>query len=233
MTAAVEGALHAWYQKHPPFTVGGSLYAVPPAHRAATALALADRQCRVHVDVIIDPRGRSIGVGREELAAARVAAPGARLDLHLILDPALTDDTAADLLGAITQDAVRLGAEAVTMNPARATRHPMVVDRLRRAGISLWFEHGASRPIDVTAGGADGALVMFIPPGTKQAADPLMLTEVARLSPTLPTAVDGGITADLASRCAAEGATYIVAGRSLLTAAALSAPSQPIRKEQP
>ncbi|RDG37118.1 beta/alpha barrel domain-containing protein [Streptomyces corynorhini] len=60
---------------------------------------------------------------------------------------------------------------------------------------------------------------MFIPPGTKRSADPSMLTEVSRLAATMPTAVDGGITAPVAAQCAAQGATYIVAGRSLLTAA--------------
>ncbi|AXG81658.1 beta/alpha barrel domain-containing protein [Streptomyces paludis] len=217
--------LRDWYRQFPPFTVGGSLYAVPPAHRAATAAALAARDCRVHIDIIVDATGRGLGVSARELAEARAAAPYARIDLHLIVADTLPAALAAEVVGETVATALRTGAEAVTMDLARIGRHPAAVEALHRGGVALWLEHTPRARVLEVPPGVDGALVMFIPPGTKQSADPSMLTEVGRLAATLPTAVDGGITAPVAARCAERGAAYIVAGRSLLTAAVPSAPA--------
>ncbi|MEW1718327.1 hypothetical protein [Streptomyces sp. NPDC093109] len=211
--------LRDWYREFPPFTVGGSLYAVPPAHRATTAAALAARDCRVHVDIIVDATGRGLGVSGRELAAARAAAPHARIDLHLIAADTLPAALAAELVEETVATAVRAGAEAVTMDLARIGGHPAAIDTLHRGGVALWLEHTPRARVLELPPGIDGALVMFIPPGTKQSADPSMLTEVTRLAAMLPTAVDGGITGPVAERCADQGASYIVAGRSLLTAA--------------
>ncbi|WP_329060968.1 hypothetical protein [Streptomyces sp. NBC_01429] len=226
MTAAVHEPLRDWYRAYPPFTVGGSLYAVPPAHRAATAAALAERDCRVHVDIIVDAAGRGLGVSRHELDRARALAPGARIDLHLIVADALPPAATAGIVGATVATAARLGVEAVTMDLARIERCPTAIDALHRSGIALWLEHSPGGRVQELPPGVDGSLVMFIPPGTKRSADPSMLTEVGRLAATMPTAVDGGITAPVAAQCVAQGATYIVAGRSLLTAASpASAPA--------
>ncbi|RDG37119.1 hypothetical protein [Streptomyces corynorhini] len=129
MTAAVHEPLRDWYRAYPPFTVGGSLYAVPPAHRAATAAALAERDCRVHVDIIVDAAGRGLGVSRHELDRARALAPGARIDLHLIVADALPAAATAEIVGATVATAARLGVEAVTMDLARIERCPTATTR--------------------------------------------------------------------------------------------------------
>ena len=60
---------------------------------------------------------------------------------------------------------------------------------------------------------------MLIEPGTRNAADPSLVSRVAELSTRLPVGVDGGVTSDLAERCIAAGATTIVAGRALFVPA--------------
>jgi pentose-5-phosphate-3-epimerase len=77
--------------------------------------------------------------------------------------------------------------------------------------------HPARRDPGVASDDVDGALVMFIEPGTKDSADPGQLSKVADLSGRLPVAVDGRITRDLASRCREHGASYLISGRDLLT----------------
>ena len=68
-------------------------------------------------------------------------------------------------------------------------------------------------------GGLDGALLMLVPPGTRQAADATLLTKVETLARTLPVAVDGGVTPEIAHRCRRSGTTFVVSGRSLLSCA--------------
>jgi pentose-5-phosphate-3-epimerase len=82
--------------------------------------------------------------------------------------------------------------------------------------MEVWAEMpsrgAAPPPADV-----DGCLVMLIPPGTVLDADPAGVGVVQGLSTSMPVAVDGGVTAELAARCAAAGAEWIVSGRALLT----------------
>lgn len=212
--------LQPWYRAYPPFMIGGSLYAVPGHQRATAAATLAANQCRVHVDVIVDERGAHRGVTWSELTAVRDAAPYARLDLHIIAPDTLHPEPAAEMIDDVVKAARRFDAEAVTLNGARIAGHRAVLDALRRDGVKLWLElsPGAVRreaPVDI-----DGATVMFITPGTRDLADPTMLGEVTRVAARTSTAVDGGITEELAARCVANGARYVVAGRSLLATAA-------------
>jgi pentose-5-phosphate-3-epimerase len=212
--------LQPWHAAYPHFTIGGSIYAVAPARRAATAAALTANRCRVHADIIVDQRGRHRGVTCGELADVRTAAPGARLDLHLIVPAEIPVELAAEVLGDMGASARRFGVEAVTMNATQITRHRTVVDALREHGIQLWLEFSPGTEVRELPAGIDGATVMFITPGTKESADPSRLHEVTRLAGRVPTAVDGGITEPIAAQCVANGAGYVVAGRSLLTAAA-------------
>jgi pentose-5-phosphate-3-epimerase len=214
------GLLRPWHRAHADFTIGGSVYAVPPEERPAVARALAGARCRVHVDVILDADGGHRGVTPRELAALRVAAPGARLDLHLMAP----DEPPAGVVDELLAAAGRLGVEAVTTSAPRIAAHRRALDRLREDGVALWLELAPGPVGPQLPDGIDGVLVMFIPPGTREAADPARLAEVARLSVHVPTAVDGGITEQLAAECVASGARYVVAGRSLLTAAAEAAP---------
>ena len=212
--------LRPWHKAYPHFTIGGSVYAVAPSRRAATAAALAANQCRVHADIIVDENGQHRGVTCSEVADIRTAAPSARLDLHLIVPAELPVELAAELTGNVVATARRFGAEAVTMNATQITRHQVIVDALREHGIDLWLEVAPGADERDLRAGVDGAIVMFITPGTKESADPTRLHEVTRLAARVPTAVDGGITEPIAAQCVANGAHYVVAGRSLLTAAA-------------
>ena len=65
-------------------------------------------------------------------------------------------------------------------------------------------------------GQVDGALVMLITPGTKQAADLDQLDKLARLVTKVPVGVDGGVTHRIAKECDDRGASYLVSGRDLL-----------------
>lgn len=105
-------------------------------------------------------------------------------------------------------------------------RHRSGLDRLRSFGISLFEEVAPSvdRPRQPTSD-IDGVLVMFIPPGTKQTADLTQLDKVARLSPKLPIAVDGGITRQIAQQCHDRGAGYLISGRDMFTTTRNNSPT--------
>jgi pentose-5-phosphate-3-epimerase len=216
-TSGHDVLLQPWHRAYPHFTIGGSIYAVAPSQRVATAAMLAANRCRVHADIIVDQDGRHCGVTWSELADVRTAAPSARLDLHLIVAAELPVEPAAELIGDVVAAARRFGAEAVTMNGVQITRHRAVVDALREHGVELWLELAPGTEEGELPAGIDGATVMFITPGTRESADLSRLHEVIRLAAHMPTAVDGGITEPIAARCVANGAGYVVAGRSLLT----------------
>jgi pentose-5-phosphate-3-epimerase len=204
--------LNDWYRDFPAHTVGGSLYAVPPQHRMEAASLLHRNGCRLHVDVIIGPDGHR-GVGWAELSAVRAALPTARIDLHLVMVDdcvAIEDETLAiDITRTLTLD-------AITMSGEQIGRHRARLERLRAAGVDVCEEvrPDAAGP---TEPDIDGALVMFIPPGTKQAADLAQLDKVSKLAASLPVRVDGGITHPIARQCHDRGAGYLISGRDLLT----------------
>jgi pentose-5-phosphate-3-epimerase len=211
-------AVSPWHAEHPPYSVGGSVYAVPSPFRPAAAAALAANRCRVHADVILDRAGTHRGVTWSELADIRREVPAARLDLHLIaLGEAEQDNLLAEEQRALAA-VVELGAVGIAVSPASISRHRDRVKALRGAGHQVWIEvHPARRDPGVASEDVDGALVMFIEPGTTDSADPGQLSKVAELSGRLPVAVDGGITRELAVRCREHGASYLISGRGLLT----------------
>lgn len=206
-----------WHRAHPPGSVGGSIYAVDHPHRVSAARALTDEGCRVHADVILDEAGRHQGVTWAELAEIRRSVPDAVLDLHLIhLGRPRPEQLLAHLDRAL-QAVGSLAVSAVTLAPAQISEHRDRLDRLRRSGHQLWAEvHPSTRAADLDGLDVDGVLVMFIQPGTKDAADLGQLAKVAELGRRLPVGVDGGITRTIAPRCLAGGASYVVSGRDLL-----------------
>jgi len=224
--AAVDGSVAApaavlvqpWHRAHPAGSVGGSLYAVDHAHRVDAARALTAEGCRVHADVILDEAGRQRGVTWSELTDVRRLVPDARIDLHLIhLGRPQADQLLVHLDRAL-QAVTMLAASAVTLAPAHVVGHRRRLDRLRRAGHQLWAEVSPrTAATDLDDLDVDGALVMFIEPGTKSAADLAQLTKVVELSRRFPVAVDGGITRTIAPSCRDSGASYLVSGRDLLT----------------
>ena len=201
--------LKGWYQRFPNHTVGGSLYAVPAEYRLEAARLLHRNRCRIHADLIVGPNGHQ-GVSWAELAAVRAALPSARIDLHMIL---LDRSGVEDEVVAI-DIAQTLHLDSITMTGEQINRHRIRLDRLRSFGIGVYEELRPEHD-EPAADRIDGALVMFIPPGTKQAADPRQLDKVARLAAFLPVAVDGGITHSLAQQCHDRGAGYLISGRDL------------------
>ncbi|NRG43045.1 hypothetical protein HRK28_19225 [Rathayibacter sp. VKM Ac-2835] len=209
------GPLAPWYTTLAPTNLGGSLYAVGATDRVAAARLLHESGCAVHIDLILDSSGASVGVELEEVAAVRAALPAARIDIHLIV---LTENytTAIRLtISEILHDAAAIGATWVTAADEIRAACAEEFAVLRSQNIAIWTEiapdDDRSRVED-----ADGALVMFIRPGSSDRADPSILEKIPVLAQRTLVGVDGGITADLARACADAGATYIVSGRALL-----------------
>ncbi len=192
--------------------IAGSLFAVAPALRPDAADALAAAGAGVHADIIIDAQGAHRGVQPEELMAVRSRHPGLDIDLHLIVD---ADSCPEEQLREALALAVHVGASHISLSADALRRHADLVRTARGAGVSVWVERrlsdGPSLPVD-----ADGCLVMLIPPGTLQDADPAALSLVEALAPQLPTGVDGGVTREIALRSIRYGAARIVSGRALL-----------------
>ena len=203
--------LNDWHREYPDFTVGGSLYAVQPGQRVQAAELLAGNRCRVHVDVIIGHDGANRGVTWEELQAVRDAVPTARVDLHLIFLHGSTPDDEAQAL----QVAASHAMESLAINGGRAARHLDWLTRLRSDGVLLLEELPPETTAPVLDGRVDGALVMFIAPGTKDTADLGQLDKVQRLARALPVAVDGGVTRAVAHESYERGAGYLISGRDL------------------
>ena len=215
--------LQPWHRDLGPHAVSGSLYAVDADDRLEAARLLHEAGCRVHVDVIVTPDGHQ-GVTWSELYAVRALLPGALLDLHLMV---LHDGPDADAPLAVRAGHDLALATLATAAPQIASQRA-ALDALRRTGVRLLEEVAPShaRPRQPLAG-LDGALLMLVPPGTRQAADASLLRKVKTLARTLPVAVDGGVTPELAHRCRRSGAEFVVSGRSLLShAPATAAPSR-------
>lgn len=218
--------LQPWHRDLGPHVVSGSLYAVDPGERLEAARLLHEAGCRVHVDVIVGPGGHQ-GVTWAELYAVRALLPEARLDLHLIV---LHDGPDPDAALAVRAGHDLALATLATAAPQIAAQRP-ALDVLRQTGVRLLEEvaptlAGPREPL----AGLDGALLMLVPPGTRQPADASLVGKVETLARTLPVAVDGGVTPELAHRCRRGGAEFVVSGRSLLShAPSTAAPTAPPR----
>ena len=207
-----EDRLNEWFRSFPAYTVGGSLYAVDAQYREAAAVLLHQKHCRIHLDVIVGPQGH-LGLTWDELRRTRAVAPDARADLHYIClgEP----DLAAERRAVEICD--ELGLEAIAMPAAALLRQQEPLRELRRRGLRVFTQIGVDDDgTDGLLDFCDGALVMFIEPGTKQAADPGILAKLDRLSTLTSVAVDGGIDEALARLCYEQGARYLVSGRDLL-----------------
>jgi len=202
-----------WHRRLPGLGVAGSLYAVAPSHRLEAAALLHRAGCRVHVDVIVGSEGH-VGVTFAELAAVRAALPSAVVDLHLIVLGPPDPDVEREAL----EKAVTLGLATVTLTGGQVRRHADRVRRLRADGVGVWEQVAPGADELEAPGLVDGALVMLITPGTREAADLDRLGVVERLGSRLPVGVDGGVTGAVAQRCREAGAAYVVSGRALLRA---------------
>lgn len=212
--------------------LAGSLYAVPPELRTHAAHVLADANVAIHLDVIIDTDGDQVGVSLEDLLRVRAERPDARVDVHIIvLELALgatetrqsTRRVRRALLDTLAVSAT-IRAERVSASPTLLNIEPDAWARVRSSGAEVWAEIVPGDDGMTLPDGADGALVMFIRPGTVDQAAPDRLQVIAELAQTMPVGADGGITAELAQRCVEAGASVVVSGRALLTTTTSSEP---------
>lgn len=212
--------------------LAGSLYAVPPELRTHAAHVLADANVAIHLDVIIDTDGDQVGVSLEDLLRVRAERPDARVDVHIIvLELALgatetrqsTRRVRRTLLDTLAVSAT-IRAERVSASPTLLNIEPDAWARVRSSGAEVWAEIVPGDDGMTLPDGADGALVMFIRPGTVDQAAPDRLQVIAELAQTMPVGADGGITAELAQRCVEAGASVVVSGRALLTTTTSSEP---------
>jgi pentose-5-phosphate-3-epimerase len=213
MTAAA--LLAPWHQDFPGLLTG-SVYAVAPSARTATACAMSEAGLGVHVDVMAESEGLPAGVSLAELADIVAAVGPSRVEVHLIGSAEFVDTKLLRILQ-LRPARVFLPWDAFTERRAEA---------LRAAGseawISLWKEwDGIVAPRWPAT--PDGVLVMLIEPGTRDRCrvDRLgIVTACASENPGMPVVVDGGITEDIVPLCVTAGVESMVVGRALLSAPA-------------
>ncbi len=193
-------------------TLAGSVYAAPGL-RVAAARLLADRGLDVHVDVMAASEGLPAGVSLAELQAISMAVDRHRIGVHLIGSADFVDAVLPKILP------LRPGVVFLPWHAFTAQRADAVRACGGSAWIAVWREwDGLVAPQWPAA--PDGVLVMLIEPGTTDRCrlDRLRLvTACTTMSSDLPVAVDGGVTEEVASLCAAAGVRQMVAGRALLT----------------
>lgn len=211
--------------------LAGSLFAVEAGRRLEAARLLDARGHRIHVDVILTNSGGQRGVSLGCLQAVREECPSAELDVHIIVPPGPVDVPVLDAVRTAVNVAGRAGVTLIAMpnDLASLPGLAVVIDHYRESGGKVWAEvsPGDDGPVsDCT----DGALVMLIPPGTLEDADPSLLDRVPAFRERVPVGVDGGVTEGIARKALAAGASHVVAGRSLFRHKDLPS-SQEMRKE--
>jgi hypothetical protein len=203
--------LAPWHHQYPGL-LAGSVFAAPTS-RVDAAQSLADDGLDVHVDVMAVSEGLPAGVSLAELQMISAVVDRERIGVHLIGSSDFVDAVLPKIL-ALRPAVVFLPWHAFTIERANAVR---ATDG--SAWIAVWQEwNGLDDPQWPAA--PDGVLVMLIEPGTRDRCrlDRLdLVTACTARFPELPVAVDGGITEQIASSCAAAGAQQVVVGRALLT----------------
>jgi hypothetical protein len=194
-----------------PGLVAGSVFAAPTS-RVAAAQALADIGLDVHIDVMAASEGLPAGVSLAELQMISTSVDRTRIGVHLIGSADFVDAVLPKVL-TLRPGVVFLPWHAFSVERATAIR---VADGA--AWIAVWQEwDGLGEPQWATD--PDGVLVMLIEPGTRDRCrlDRLSLvTACTTRFPELPVAVDGGVTEEIAPRCAAAGVRQMIVGRALM-----------------
>ncbi|MCM6761247.1 hypothetical protein NB037_02335 [Rathayibacter sp. ZW T2_19] len=203
--------LEAWIDVFGAGGIGGSLYSAAHDDRMAFAEALISRGAWVHVDIIIDADGSSVGVPVEALGELRSTYPDALIDVHAIVH--------ADALGTLDIPLI------VRARPQRICVSNDLVAATRQAihqvdsPPNLWLAlapHDSPDLDDVQRLDIAGVLVMLIEPGTAQSADDALIEKVRSWAPHVRVGVDGGVTRPIADACFLAGADFAVSGRALL-----------------
>ena len=204
-------AVASWHTEFPGL-LAGSVYAAVGS-RLAAAQTLADEGLDVHIDVMAASEGLPAGVSLVELQTISATVDRGRIGVHLIGSGEFVDAVLPKIL-LLHPGVVYLPWQTFTAERVAAIRAAGCA-----AWIALWREwDGSGEPPWFTE--PDGVLVMLIEPGTTdrcQVDRLTLVTACATGSTGLPVAVDGGITEDVARRCAAAGVTQMIVGRALLT----------------
>jgi hypothetical protein len=204
----------AWAREFERGTISGSIYAVPPVQRLEAAKVLAGEGHRVHIDFIIAPDGEAIGVTPEELLLISRALPGSQFDAHLILLGTEMTEAVRKAAEAAIRAVHQVQAQTLALSPQALEDFADLLPGLRESNVTIWAEIPVGmEPPDLDR--AEGALVMLIEAGTKNAADRSQLKKVSDLAPTTVVGIDGGVTASVAAEGRVAGAKVIVSGRAL------------------
>lgn len=206
--------LARWAGTFAPGTISGSVYAVAAVNRLQAARLLTGHGHRVHVDLIIAADGTHAGVTPEELLHLHTNVPGARFDVHLILPLGDMKGPVRSAAEASIRAAGKVKAEFFALAPRVLQDFADALEDLRTKEVPIWAEVAIGDDL-AGLGRADGALVMLIESGTRSPADRTQLRKVARLAPTTPVGIDGGVTAAVAAEGLQAGAAVIVSGRAL------------------
>jgi ribulose-phosphate 3-epimerase len=169
----------------------------------------------IHVDVMDGHFVPPITMGPIVVAGLRerVAAAGARIEVHLMIERPERQ----------VEEFARAGADLVTVH-AEATPHlNYVLAQIRAAGMAAGLAVCPSTPLEVygeLTGALDLALCMTVNPGWGgQAFIESSIGRIARLRAILGDGVaievDGGIEVDTAPRCLQAGAGVFVAGSAV------------------
>jgi ribulose-phosphate 3-epimerase len=172
----------------------------------------------IHVDVMDGHFVPPITMGPLAVNAIKdvVHAAGAAIDVHLMIEhPERQVEAFADA-----------GADSLTVHYEATPHVHYALQAVRNAGCAAGLALNPGTPVDVVADLADQAdmvLCMTVNPGWGGQA--FLERSLARLEriraligPDAALEVDGGIDAQIASRCAAAGATVFVAGTAVFGA---------------
>lgn len=186
--------------------LAGSLYAGTPGQRPTVAKALADSGLSLHVDLF---PSLEQGVSLEELDAI-TSLKVDLLDVHL-----LNQKSMQHLEAVCHRDVGRVSF------PFEDVADPLsVAEYIHAAGKAAWLALAPATSANMCLPllpAVDGVLVMLIPPGSKNSADLSLLSKIHELvSKGKQVGVDGGIDDANIGDILQAGATYLVAGRSLL-----------------
>jgi len=199
-----------------PPRVAPSILSADFDHLGAQVQEVLDAGARViHVDVMDGHFVPPITMGPLVVAGLRerVAAAGARLEVHLMIErPERRID-----------DFARAGADLITVH-AEATPHVhYALSQIREAGLAAGLALCPATPLEVlseVAGLLDLALCMTVNPGwggQRFIESSIGRIERARalLGADIAIEVDGGIEVETAPRCLAAGAGVFVAGSAV------------------
>jgi ribulose-phosphate 3-epimerase len=194
---------------HGTATLAGSLLAAAPERRVDEARELTAARAWCHVDVM---DGRfTPHKGLPVTTIRRLADAGCGpVDVHLMV---------ADPLP-VLESVLAYPPDRVTVHLESTNDPEALAQTIRDADCSPWLAISPRTAHEASVehlAAFDGILIMLVQPGSRDTeADLGLLAKVRELRTHIPVGVDGGVTEANVAGCMRAGATYVVAGRSLL-----------------